>query len=102
MVNRKRVLLLALAVVGLTSTSFIRADYKNPIYKAPGVAVSNLVVNYWSDGSVNSNGSVVKIKDGCRVLYYSNAYLDTNHQLNVSQRATTLVVSDIECKQDLK
>ena len=101
MVNRKRVLLLALAVVGLTSTSFIRADYKPPITLAPGVSVTNLIVNKIGDRP-QSYRSVVKIVDGCRVIYMGDTYVNKYNQLEQDNNVAPMVVSDVACKGSSK
>lgn len=101
MVNRKRVLLLALAVVGLTSTSFIRANYKPPITLAPGVSVTNLIVNKIGDRP-QSYRSVVKIVDGCRVIYMGDTYVNKYNQLEQDNNVAPMVVSDVACKGSSK
>lgn len=101
MVTMKRLALLTLAGICISSTSFIRADYKRPIWVAPGTKTSNLVVNYYEDRPINY-GSIVKVVDGCRVIYLSDAYLDKNLQLQYAGKSSGITVSDIECKKDLK
>lgn len=101
MVNRKRVLLLALAVVGLTSTSFIRADYKAPMTVARGAVVSNLVVNKFADRA-QSYRSVVKIVDGCRVIYLGDTYINKYNQLEHDHKNTSIAVSDSACNGSSK
>lgn len=101
MVNRKRVLILALAGVCLTGTSFIRADYKPPITLAPGVSVTNLIVNKIGDRP-QSYRSVVKIVDGCRVIYMGDTYVNKYNQLEQDYNTAPMVVSDSACNKVTK
>lgn len=101
MVNRKRVLTLTLASVCLMGTSFIRADYKAPMNLARGVSVTNLVVNKIGDRP-QSYRSVVKIVDGCRVIYLGDTYVNKYNQLEQDNNVAPMVVSDVACKGSSK
>ena len=101
MVNRKRVLTLALASVCLMGTSFIRADYKAPMTLARGVSVTNLIVNKIGDRA-QSYRSVVKIVDGCRVIYMGDTYVNKYNQLEQDYKTAPMVVSDVACKGSSK
>ena len=101
MVNRKRVLTLTLASVCLMGTSFIRADYKAPMNLARGVSVTNLIVNKIGDRP-QSYRSVVKIVDGCRVIYMGDTYVNKYNQLEQDNNVAPMVVSDVACKGSSK
>lgn len=101
MVNLKRVLTLTLASVCLMGTSFIHADYKSPITLAPGVSVTNLIVNKIGDRP-QSYRSVVKIVDGCRVIYMGDTYVNKYNQLEQDNNVAPMVVSDVACNKGLK
>lgn len=97
MINFKRVLLLALAAISLMSASFIRADYKAPMTIARGAVVSNLIVNKYNDRA-QSYRSVVKIVDGCRVIYLGDTYINKYNQMEHDHKNTSIAVSDSACK----
>lgn len=98
MVTMKRLALLGLAGACILSASFIRADYNRPMSLAPGAVISNLVVNYYDDRTTNT-GSVVKIVDGCRVIYLTDTFITVNDQMAYNSTPTNIAVSDIECKK---
>lgn len=75
-------LVVVLAFAG--SYGVVKANYDKPMQLATNVKVSNVVVNKYSDGSVISRGSIVKIIDGCNVIYMSNAYVTRSNIIEVS------------------
>lgn len=94
---RKLVLGVCAFIVG---TSFLHADYKKPMSLASGVKATNLLVNYYSNDQLDADSSIVKIVDGCRVIYISGAYINNNQRLSTSSSSKniSIAVSDIGCK----
>lgn len=68
-------------------------------YIASGVIVSNVIVSARNDGASVTEGSIVRIVDGCRVLYVMGGYLDQGNNLSTNFHSTTIAVSDIDCKK---
>lgn len=71
---------------------------KERSYIAPGVTVKNLLVGRASNGYIDSRSSLVKVTDGCRVLYVMGGYLTSDNRVLVNDKST-VAVSDIDCKK---
>lgn len=86
----------------ILSKAEARDENKDGGYTKAALKIENLLVAKRDAGSgITSNGSMVKITDGCRVIHIMNVYYTVSGKLKTCDSfcPTQMVVSDAGCEK---
>lgn len=86
---KKIAAIFVVALAFVFSYGVVKANYAPPMSLAVGAKASNLVVNRDDSGDPVARGSIVKIIDGCNVVYMSNAYIIVSNRIETTKSPTT-------------